>query len=306
LYHQIILKIQIMRNNSHASNAVTVIGLGAMGKKIAQLYLANKYQVTVWNRTVSKAASLKEQGAAIADDIISAITASPLVIICVYDHKSSEEIFAQKDITSALGDKIVVQLTTGSPEDAQRAEKWFNERNAKYLDGAIQVAPDQMALPDTTILFSGKDAVFAHAKKDLSVLGGNLKYLGSKITLASAMDLATLSYVYGASMGFFHGVLVAESSGLSIAEYGSLVSAISPSFGQFFQHESEVIQKGDYTITQSPLSISVEAINRIKAFSFTAGINSDLPVLASKVIEGAANQGYANEEFAAVIKVLRK
>lgn len=118
--------------------------------------------------------------------------------------------------------------------------------------------------------------------------------------------MATLSYVYGASMGFFQGVLVAESSGLNIAEYGLLVSSISPSFGQFFQYESEVIQKGDYAITQSPLSISVEAIKRIHEFSISAGINTDLPALASKVIEEAAAQGYANEEFAAVIKVLRK
>lgn len=295
-----------MKNNSQTSNAVTVIGLGAMGKKIAQLYLANKYQVTVWNRTVSKASKLKEQGAAIADDIITAVNESPLVIICVYDHKSSAEIFAQNELTTALKDKIVIQFTTGSPDDAQRAEKWFNERNAGYLDGALQVAPDQMAQPDTTILVSGRASVFLAAKKDLSILGGNLKYLGDKITLASAMDLATLSYVYGASMGFFHGVLVAESAGLNIAEYGSLVSSISPSFGQFFQYESEVIQKEDYTITQSPLSISAEAINRIKDFSISAGINSDLPVLASRVIGEAAAQGYGNEEFAAVIKVLRK
>lgn len=295
-----------MKNNSHTSNAVTVIGLGAMGKKIAQLYLANNYQVTIWNRTVSKAAELKENGVAIAKDITSAINASPLIIICVHNYKSSAEIFAQENLTSVLEGKVVVQLTTGSPDDAQRGENWFNERNAKYLDGALQVAPDQMAQPDTTILFSGNEAVFADVKKDLTVLGGNLKYLGNKITLAPAMDLATLSYVYGASMGFFHGVLVAESAGLSITEYGSLVSSISPSFGQFFQYESEVIQKGDYTITQSPLSISVEAINRIKEFSISAKINSDLPVLASNVIAEAASQGYANEEFAAVIKVLRK
>src|SRR5687768_8601118 len=109
-----------MKNNSDTTNAVTVIGLGSMGLKIAQLYLENKYQVTVWNRTVSKAAKLTEQGAAVADDITSAIKASPLVIICVHDYKSSEEIFAQTDLTSALTGKIVVQLTTGSPADAQK------------------------------------------------------------------------------------------------------------------------------------------------------------------------------------------
>ena len=44
---------------------------------------------------------------------------------------------------------------------------------------------------------------------------------------------------------------------------------------------------------------------RGKDFSLSAGINADLPVLASKIFEKAAARGYADEEFAAVIKVLR-
>lgn len=294
-----------MKKNSDIANAVTVIGLGSMGSKIAQLYLANDYKVTVWNRSVSKTAKLKESGALVANDIIAAVNASPLIIVCVHDYKASDDIFGDKDLASALNGKSVIQLTTGSPDDAQRSEKWFNERNAGYLDGAIQVAPDQMAQPDTTIFFSGKEPLFEDLKEKLEILGANLKYLGNKVTRASAMDLATLSYVYGSSLGFLHGALVAESAGLNIAEYGSLVSSISPSFGQFFEYEAGVIQKEDYTITQSPLSISVEAINRIKDFSLSAGINADLPVFASKIFEKAAARGYADEEFAAVIKVLR-
>lgn len=39
---------------------------------------------------------------------------------------------------------------------------------------------------------------------------------------------------------------------------------MSPSFGAFLRHEGNVVQQGDFAISQSPLSISVAATERIE------------------------------------------
>lgn len=87
--------------------------------------------------------------------------------------------------------------------------------------------------------------------------------------------------------------------------YGSIVNAISPSFGAFFQHEGAVIQSGDFTINESPLRISVEATQRILDASRQAGINSEVPALAADLLQRADRAGLGGEELAALIKVLR-
>jgi 3-hydroxyisobutyrate dehydrogenase-like beta-hydroxyacid dehydrogenase len=132
-----------------------------------------------------------------------------------------------------------------------------------------------------------------------------VRYLGEPVAAAAAMDLATLSYVYGAMLGFLHGARIAESEGFRVDLYGGLVAEISPSFGEFFRHEGAVIQSGRYEVSESPLRISVEATERLAQAARESGINSELPAFASGLFRRAMAAGHGDEEVAAVIKVLR-
>lgn len=283
----------------------SVIGLGMMGSTLARLLLRDGYRVTVWNRTSAKSDPLIRDGAILAPSAAAAIAASPVVVVCVHDYKATNEILGAKEAASALAGRVLVQLTTGSPREARDSEVWARRQGADYLDGAIQAAPSQMARPDTTILVSGAESAFRRSEPVLKVFGGNLKYLGEQVGAASAMDLATLSYVYGGMLGFIHGARIAESEGFGVDHYGSLVAEISPTFGEFFRHEGAVIQSGDYAVSESPLKISVEATERLAQAAREGGINSEFPTFASGLFKRAMAAGYGGEEVAALIKVLR-
>jgi 3-hydroxyisobutyrate dehydrogenase-like beta-hydroxyacid dehydrogenase len=227
------------------------------------------------------------------------------VVVCVYDYKAANEVLDTKEVASALPGRVLVQLTTGSPREARDTEAWALRHGAGYVDGAIQAAPSQMARPDTTILVSGAEAAFQRSEPVLRVFGGNVRYLGEPVAAAAAMDLATLSYVYGAMLGFLHGARIAESEGFRVDLYGGLVAEISPSFGEFFRHEGAVIQSGNYEVSESPLRISVEATERLAQAARESGIDSELPTLASRLFRKAMAAGHGDEEVAAVIKLLR-
>jgi 3-hydroxyisobutyrate dehydrogenase-like beta-hydroxyacid dehydrogenase len=241
----------------------------------------------------------------LAPDAASAIAASPIVVMCVYDYAAARAIFEPKEIASAMAGRLIIQLTTGSPEDAQSSERWVHGHGAEYLDGAIQAAPSQMARPDTTILVSGAETAFRRGEALLSVFGGNIKYLDAKVSAAAAMDLATLSYVYGATIGFFHGALICENEGIRVDTYGKIVAEIAPAFGDFLRHEGSVIQSGNFAVSESPLSISVEATERLVQTARATGINTEFPIFAASLFKRAHAAGYGGEEAAAVIKVLR-
>ena len=286
-------------------NEVSIIGLGAMGSTLARLVLDKGYRITVWNRSTVKADPLVREGAVLAASAASAVGASPIVVVCVHDYKATKEILHTAEVASALSGKVIIQLTTGSPREARDSEVWAREQGAEYLDGAIQVAPSQMARPDTTILVSGAESAFQQTEPVLKIFGGNVKYLGEDVGSASAMDLAMLSYVYGAMLGFTHGAIVAESVGFSVEHYGSLVAEISTTYGEFFKHEGKVIQSGNYEVSESPLKISIEATARLAQASREGGINSEIPEFVAEFFKRAGAAGYENEEVAALIKVLR-
>lgn len=284
---------------------ITVLGLGSMGQTLARLFLDKGYTVTVWNRTAGKADALAARGALAAGSAAEAVRASPVAVMCVYGYRAADAILAMEGVAAALDGRLLVQLTTGSPQDARDAEAWAHRQGASYLEGAIQAAPDQMGQPDTPILVSGAEVVFRAAEPLLGVLGGGIVYLGGKASAAAAMDLATLSTIYGTLLGFLHGARVAEHEGFDVAEYGRIVAGIMPTFAGFLQHEGGVIQSGDFAISQSPMRISIEATQRILQTAQQAGISTEFPAFAAGLFKRADAAGLGGEEVAALIKLLR-
>lgn len=288
-----------------SNKEISVIGLGSMGIVIARLYLEQGYKVTVWNRTAQKADALVAKGAVFARSAAEAVRAAKVAMMCVYDYRAAETILAMEGVAAAMDGRLLIQLTTGSPSDARDAEAWAHGQGAAYLEGAIQAAPDQMGQPDTPILVSGARAVFDEAEPLLKVLAGGIVYLGEKASAAAAMDLATLSTIYGTLLGFMHGARIAEHEGFDVAEYGRIVAGIMPTFAGFLQHEGAVIQSGDFRISQSPMRISVEATQRILQTAQEAGINTDFPAFAAGLFQRADAAGLGGEEIAALVKLLR-
>ena len=180
--------------NSISTKKISVIGLGQMGKKIAEMFMQKDYEVTVWNRTKEKATVANNTK--IAKDVEEAVAQSKVSIICVLDNIGVTEILTRIDSKNILTGKIIINFTTGTPGEVKRLESWLANLGASYLNGAIQVAPDQMGLPDTTILMGGNKESFAMCQDILAVLGGNIKFLGEHASASPAMDMATLSWVY--------------------------------------------------------------------------------------------------------------
>lgn len=284
---------------------VSVIGLGSMGATLARLFLERGHSVTVWNRSPDKAAGPVDAGARLASSAAEAVAASAVTVVCVYDYAAANAILRQPPVEAAIGGKLLVQLTTGSPQEALSAAQWAERHGVRYLEGAIQAAPSQMGQPDTPLLLSGDAGTYRDVEELLRGVAGNLVYLGAQIDAAATMDLATLSYVYGAYLGFMHGARLAEVRGVDVGRYGEIVRSVAPSFGAFFEHQAGVIRSGDFRISESPLRISIEATARILQASADAGIDTQVARLCAGLLQQAGEAGYGDQELAALIKVLR-
>lgn len=284
---------------------VTVIGLGDLGSVLAKTLLSNGYSVTVWNRTGDKAKSVVEAGAKLAPNPASAISASPVVITCVADYKVTRSILETKDAVSALAGKVLIELSTGTPQEARDAESWAREQGAKYLDGAVLATPSQIGRPDTPIFISGVKTAFEKSEAILKTLGGGLQYTGEAIGGASAWDFALLSYAFGGMIGFFHGARIFEAEGFRVDDLGAAITGFAPISGEMVKHASGIIQSESYDKPQSSVNICVAAMEMIIRQAQEAGINSEIPALYQRLFKKAQSAGYGNEESAALIKVLR-
>ncbi|RNL80790.1 NAD(P)-dependent oxidoreductase [Sinomicrobium pectinilyticum] len=293
-----------MRTAKKTIKKVSLIGLGQMGRKMARMYIDAGYEVTLWNRTLEKTREFEDVN--ITESAQDAIARSPFVIICVYDNSATLDILNNLADQGVLEGKTIVNLTTGGPDEALEIEKIVSAQKGNYINGAIQVAPDQMGKESTTILLSGNKKAYDEHRSTFDILGGNLKFLGEKAAASSAMDLATLTWLYGSYIGLIYGVSLGQKYGLDLEDYSRIIGEITPGFTEFFQYEIDVINRGDYSITQSPLPISIAATQRIADSFKELNVLREFPEAIKNILEQAGEKGLGNEELAAIIKVINK
>ena len=77
---------------------VTVLGLGLMGRALAEAFLRAGHPTTVWNRTPGQADQLVARGAVRAGTPREAVEASRLVVVCVSTYDVA------RDLLAPLGD----------------------------------------------------------------------------------------------------------------------------------------------------------------------------------------------------------
>src|SRR5439155_19509929 len=93
---------------------VAVVGLGAMGSRIAGRLLDTGHDVVVWNRTVEKAEPLVERGATPAVSPADAANRADALIIMVGDPAALES------VAHALAGTTVIQMSTVGPAAVER------------------------------------------------------------------------------------------------------------------------------------------------------------------------------------------
>lgn len=278
---------------------LSVIGLGAMGSALATTLLKAGHPVTVWNRSAAKAAPLQALGATLAPSVGAAIAASDMTLVCVDNYAVSQQLL--DEASDAVAGKLLVQLSTGSPQGARALESWSHARGARYLDGAILCFPDQIGTSDASIICSGASTAFSEAEPVLRLLAPTLDHVAEAVGAAAAQDCAVAAYFAGGLLG----ALICEAEGLPVAKVCAQFSELSPILGGDVAHLGKTLASGDFDHPYASLKTWSAAISRLAGHATDAGIDSRFPRFAADLFEEGVAQGFGQQEVSALIKVLR-
>ena len=282
---------------------VSLIGLGPMGIALARA-LQRGHTLTLWNRTPSRAEALLGQGTVLAADARAAVAASPVVLVCVADYAAWRAILAQPGMAEALRGKVLVQLSTGTPQDAR--DDWARLDGVAYLDGALLATPSQIGRPDTPLFVSGEERALAACRPVLEAIAGHIAYLGEPIGNAAAWDLATRSCMFGAMAGVIHGVRIFESEQLPVRDFARMIGTISPVIGEMIRAEGEDIHAERYGEPESSMATCAGSGRLFVRQAREARLDAGFPDFLMGWFDRALAAGYANERLAAMVKVLRQ
>jgi len=280
---------------------ITLIGLGAMGRALAQAELDAGYKVTVWNRTAAKADALLQNGARNADTLVDAIAASEVVLICLSDYASAYSILDQPGVAELIEGRIVIQLSTGTPVDAREMKQWIGALGGQYIDGAIMVYPPGIGSDASQLLIAGESEVIAKVQHFLDALGGDIRNLGQEIGAAAALDMAVVSRLIAITPAVIHGALICESEGVSLQQYASMFPEGDRARAVVLSiHADEFVDN-----VSASVDVAINVASSIKRQAETMGINSEFPDFVLGLYQRAVTAGQRHQDTSSLIKVLR-
>lgn len=283
--------------------SVTVIGLGPMGQAMAGVFLDRGYEVTVWNRTASKADTLVAKGATRASDIHEAIAANELVILSLTDYDAMYAI--HEPASEHLSGKVFVNLSSDTPEKARDAAKWLDARGARQITGGVQVPPSGIGKAESSTYYSGPRDVFDAHKNTLEVLTGT-DYRGEDPGLAALYYQIQMDMFWTSMLSYLHALSLAGANGLTAEQIRPYAVETMKSLPMFIEFYTPRIDAGEHPGDVDRLAMGVASVDHIVHTTKDANIDTSLPAAVLEVFKRGMANGQAGHSFTSLIEVFKK
>ncbi|WP_406396873.1 NAD(P)-dependent oxidoreductase [Streptomyces uncialis] len=284
---------------------VAVLGLGLMGRALAAALLGAGHPTTVWNRSPGKADALAAQGAVRARTAADAVRSAPVVIVCVSTYDVVHQVL--DPLAADVDGRTLLNLTSGTPEEARRAASWAAAHGADYLDGAIMGVPQMIGLPGTLLLHGGPRKTFDAQEPLLRVLGGANTYLGDDPGLPLLYDMALLTLLYATGQGLTHAQAMVGTAGVSATEFQPHAASVFHTVlaGLFDAESARVVDEADYATEVSNISTNQLAVGHIIRTSRELGLPTDWLAPVQAGLDRAVREGHAADNPARLIEYVR-
>ena len=172
---------------------ITILGMGAMGSRMAKNLLNAKYNVTVWNRTPEACKPLIKAGASTASTPKEAVKEADIVISMVRDNEASAQVWLTENTGAIHGmdsTTIAIESSTLTSEWVKELGSKFLEKNIPFLEAPVSGSRPQADAGVLVYLVAGEENTLEHVKPVLQILGSKIQFTGP-IGSAAMVKLCT-------------------------------------------------------------------------------------------------------------------
>ncbi|MFE7275385.1 NAD(P)-dependent oxidoreductase [Streptomyces sp. NPDC057623] len=285
-------------------SAVTVLGLGPMGRALAGAFLDAGLRVTVWNRTPGRDGELVGRGATAAASPAEAVAASALTVVCVVNYDAADAVLRQDAVTDALKGRTVVNLTADTPARARDTAAWADTHGIRYLDGAIMTPTTAIGTPEGVFIYSGPAELYGEHRPVLDTLGGVHTHLGEDVGRAAGYDIALLDIFWTAMSGYAHALAIARAEGITARELLPFAQGIGAILPPLFEEFAGDADDGTYSGELNPITSGASSMAHIVEASESHGIDAGVMRAAEGMARRVIGLGHGADGVTRVTEVL--
>jgi len=171
---------------------IAFIGLGNMGSHMAGHLLRAGHDVTVWNRTLSKADELRSKGAKVAKSAGDAAREADVVITMLADDFAVESaVLHPGGVLDGLPKNAThISMSTISVALSKKLAEEHAKRGQQYITAPVFGRPEAAEAGKLFVVAAGEKAAVERCKPLLEALGQRVFVIGDEPEMANVVKLS--------------------------------------------------------------------------------------------------------------------
>lgn len=164
----------------HSKPSIALLGLGIMGSGMAGRLLGAGFRLTIYNRTIDKAATFAQRGAKVAQTPREAVARADIIIGMVADDSASRSVWLGEEgaLSGTIAGAVLIESSTLSLPWVKELAAAATTRGCELLDAPVTGSKAQAASGELNFLVGGTPAALEKARIALSVMGRAIVHVG--------------------------------------------------------------------------------------------------------------------------------
>lgn len=276
-----------------------------LGEAVGLHLLESGYSLTVYNRTLSKTASLREKGATVVDQPKLVAESSNLVITCVKDADAVNQILFERDglVAGKQADIAVADMSTINPSAAKGISKKLHGEGIKLLEIPVMGGPNVAIDGKLVLMASGDKEVFEEYGKVFDTIASKTFFLGESGS-AHSIKLAMNLQISLLALSLAEGITLTRKAGFDPEKFLEILNSTYFSTGMSQKKAYKMI-RNEYqpTFTLKNLKKDLDAIT-----AAAKDFGAVLPIAerASEIYKDAENAGFGEIDYTGILEYIKK
>ena len=285
---------------------VAMLGLGRMGRGIAQRVLAAGHELWVYNRSQDKVRPLLQSGARLADTARQAAEAADAIIAMVADDEASRAVWLGPEgaLSAARAGAFAIECSTLSRGWVRELSAVAHARQLRYLDAPVTGLPESAAAGTLTLLVGARAEDLQEARSLLALFSERILHFGP-IGAGTAYKLIInmIGAVQIASAA--EGMALAERAGLDPHQVAEAIRSSQAASPQVVRNAQRMAAgESDRRVIFTPL-LRLKDVRYALELARELGLQSPFGALAAESFRAACALGLSHENESCVLEVAR-
>lgn len=274
-----------------------LIGLGLLGSAMSERFMAAGHSVVGFDTSEERREKFSAAGGILCDSAKSVFQNCETVVLSLPDSQIVAEVISS--CLDSIRKHLIVDTTTGAPEDARRLAALLATYEACYLDATVVGSSEQTRKGEAVTLVGGTTEGFERAAPLLKCFSTQQFYTGTSGTGATAKLIVNLV------LGLNRAVL-AEALNLAKAcqmnQAGILeILRSGAAYSRVMDVKGDKMITGDFS-PQARLDQHWKDVGLILELGRIANAAVPLSELHSQLLERASKRGFGQQDNSAIIK----